>query len=234
MAAAVEGQPDLVVLGSVPVDDPDAGRPPLLLGQPCLRQQHPGHGFGGLRLRRQHGHPDPRSAEQGPARPVGERPAASGAGPEGPHPRRRQHRLQPGRQPAHRHHRPEGREPVVRRRTAAPAGHRRPRQRAGGRDRRAGQDVRVRRAAARRQGAGDGRRAAQPGRPGLRVVDLRPRHEHLRSRRRRPAGPRLPLVLVPAARRPGDVDRRQPGQRHLEPQRVDLHPALSAQGHPAA
>ena len=46
----------------------------------------------------------------------------------------------------------------------------------------------------------------------------------------RPGGARLPLLRLPAARRPRHDHRRQPGQRHLEPRRVDLHPAVPAQG----
>jgi hypothetical protein len=65
---------------------------------------------------------------------------------------------------------------------------------------------------------------------GLRDVGLRPRDGDLRPGGRRSRGARLPRLGVPAAGRPRHDHRRQPGQRHLEPRRVGLQPALSVQG----
>ncbi len=67
-------------------------------GSHVFGQRHARHGLGDLRLRREHRHGDPRAPGQGRARPVRERAAAPGPGPEGADDRRRQHRLQPGGQ----------------------------------------------------------------------------------------------------------------------------------------
>ncbi len=232
-----------LVLGPVPVDDPDRRRAPVLRRQPRLRQRHRGieqapsgssiydfwctPGKSPKKKNRNAARNEPardrRRARDGriPARAGHARPRLTSTsatspprcccprpGAEGDDHGRRQHlRSQ------HARHLTDADQP---RRSRAPLGHRaRPSARAR-RNRRdgvdgAGQDVRLGRRAARRDGARDGRLAVPAHRQRARGLDLQPDDELVHLRRRGPRRAQLPLRGAAAARRTRARARVQPG-----------------------